>query len=508
MRARALAVLLFLLAPLPAAAQGPPAIHAHRGGPVLAGVPTFPEETMPAFRNAAREGYWLEMDAKITSDGVPVVFHDATLDRVTPCTGEVRARTVAELGDCRVDVLGSPGGGLPTKPTDPVEPIPTLIDALAFAREEGAFVNLEIKNQPTDPDFDDSRGFADRVMEVVLDSGFPKERLIVQSFWPPNLEVAQERLPGVETAFLTLSAANDGGPAFASSMGFEWVSPEWPVSTDYVQSARQAQRRIVPFTLNLQSEVRDAAALGLDALITDDPLMAQRALGLGRRALLPERLRPMALLDVPAYASNRSRSLRFRLGLAGQDRGSGVDSGSVEVRRNASAADRWRPLAGGLGSPPKFRGRPGVTYLFRLRVEDRMGNLSRYDYATTVVPLDDRSNAFRFKGGWRRVRSRQAWRGTLTRARGRGSVAAARVTGSRFALIARGGPGAGRVLVVVDGKPRARVNLEGPAAPRRVIYRSRALRPGEHRVAVRSLGGGPVDLDGLGIDEGPPAPRR
>ena len=143
---------------------------------------------------------------------------------------------------------------------------------LAFARDEGAFVNLEIKNLPTDPDFDSSSGYADRVMATVIESGFPKERLIVQSFWPANLTAAEAALPGVETSFLTLEQANDGGPAFASSMDFEWVSPAWPVGAGYMQSARDAGRRVVPYTLNAEQEVRDAAAIGVDALISDDPL--------------------------------------------------------------------------------------------------------------------------------------------------------------------------------------------------------------------------------------------
>src|SRR5919108_5991533 len=93
-----------------------PGIHAHRGGSVLNGVPTFPENTMPAFENAARAGWVLELDAKLTQDGVPVVMHDPTLVRTTNCTGEVRDRTRAALAACRADVLGSPGGQLASKP--------------------------------------------------------------------------------------------------------------------------------------------------------------------------------------------------------------------------------------------------------------------------------------------------------------------------------------------------------------------------------------------------------
>src|SRR4051794_37034037 len=105
---------LFLAAVVLGAVAAPaqaatPFIHAHRGGTVLNGKPKYAEESLAAYRNAARNDFVLEADAKLTEDGVPVALHDATLDRTTNCTGEVRTFTLAELAGCRTDVLGSPG---------------------------------------------------------------------------------------------------------------------------------------------------------------------------------------------------------------------------------------------------------------------------------------------------------------------------------------------------------------------------------------------------------------
>ena len=86
------------LAAAPAATAKTPAIQAHRGGSVLLGKPRFPENTMPAFRNAIlHEHVTIEMDAKLTADGVAVILHDDTLDRTTTCTGLVRNVTLAQL---------------------------------------------------------------------------------------------------------------------------------------------------------------------------------------------------------------------------------------------------------------------------------------------------------------------------------------------------------------------------------------------------------------------------
>ena len=76
---------------------GPVAI-AHRGG---AG--PWPENTMPAFENAARLGYgYIETDVHATLDGVLVAFHDQHLDRVTDTTGAIAEHRWSDLRAVRV----------------------------------------------------------------------------------------------------------------------------------------------------------------------------------------------------------------------------------------------------------------------------------------------------------------------------------------------------------------------------------------------------------------------
>jgi glycerophosphoryl diester phosphodiesterase len=68
-------------------------VIAHRGASAEA-----PENTLPAFELAARQGAdAFELDVRLTADGAPVVCHDPTLDRTTDATGPLRARTLAEL---------------------------------------------------------------------------------------------------------------------------------------------------------------------------------------------------------------------------------------------------------------------------------------------------------------------------------------------------------------------------------------------------------------------------
>lgn len=88
-------------APLPAAFLRAPI--AHRGLHDL--VNRRIENSASAIRSARAAGYGIEIDLQLSADGVPMVFHDEDLDRLTAEHGPVKARTAAELG--RIRLTGS-----------------------------------------------------------------------------------------------------------------------------------------------------------------------------------------------------------------------------------------------------------------------------------------------------------------------------------------------------------------------------------------------------------------
>jgi glycerophosphoryl diester phosphodiesterase len=274
--------LTLVLASVAEAKIGP--IHAHRGGSYINGKPTFPENTMPAFENAAKDKSVIELDVKLSKDGVPIVIHDDTLERTTNCTGAVKDKTAAQISRCRADVLGSPGnpGGLKTKKVaKPTVQVPTLKDVLAFVKKTKATVNIEIKNLPGDNDYDPTfTAYTNKIMDVVIASKVPKAKLIIQSFIPGNLDAAKKKLPGVALSFLTTKGAEQAGLTVATANGYKWVSPSWPLTPEFVTAAHAAGKLVVPYTLDKAAEVRAANNAGVDALITDDPAMARKAVGL------------------------------------------------------------------------------------------------------------------------------------------------------------------------------------------------------------------------------------
>ncbi|MBS0564623.1 MAG: phosphodiesterase [Proteobacteria bacterium] len=93
--------------PLPAAFLDAPVAHRalHDRG---AG---RPENSRAAVRAAVAAGYGIEIDVQPAADGVPMVFHDYDLRRLTGQPGRVRGRTAAELGALR---LAGGDDGIPT----------------------------------------------------------------------------------------------------------------------------------------------------------------------------------------------------------------------------------------------------------------------------------------------------------------------------------------------------------------------------------------------------------
>jgi len=274
----ALSALVFVVAAGPA--QAAPDVFAHRGGAYVRGKPQFPENTLPAFGVAALQRDPLEFDIKLTADGVPVVIHDPALDRTTNCSGRVVDKTLAQLRRCRADVLGVPGSGLPTRHVaDPSVGVPTLGDVLALGRRTGSTVVPEIKNYPTDSDYDPTLAFAAKATAGIAAGGIPLDRVIVDSVTTENLDVVQSQLPGAQTSLLALQSGNAAAIPLAVARNDTWVSPEWPVDGAYVGAAHAGGRRVVPYTIDTADQMSAAGATGVDALITNDPTLAHETLG-------------------------------------------------------------------------------------------------------------------------------------------------------------------------------------------------------------------------------------
>jgi hypothetical protein len=135
-------------------------LHGPRAGAHAGGIWRIAPDTLQRFTAVYEAGVDIVgTDLRLSWDGVPVVYHDETLDRRTWCGGPVSDKTVAELQQCRFK-LGR--GRIPTleevlqwsagkvvidaepKEVDAIEP------AVALVQRYGAhgWVYLEAKSDP------------------------------------------------------------------------------------------------------------------------------------------------------------------------------------------------------------------------------------------------------------------------------------------------------------------------------------------------------------------------
>jgi len=122
------------LAARTAVLQFPPVIG-HRGAAARA-----PENTLAGLRRAKALGCsWVEFDVRLTADGVPVLCHDARLDRTSDGSGLVSARSFAAIHDF--------DAGAWFGPEFAGEHMPHIEEALTLAAALDLAANVEIKSE-------------------------------------------------------------------------------------------------------------------------------------------------------------------------------------------------------------------------------------------------------------------------------------------------------------------------------------------------------------------------
>lgn len=238
-----------------------PAIVAHRGASS-----THPENTLAAFGAAVELGARVvELDVRLTADGVVVVMHDADISRTTDGTGLVH-----ELASDRLVELNA---GTPEAP----EPVPTLGQALELLSGKAA-VAVEIKNLPGDPGYADDERVVEATHAEIRRTGF-EGPVLVLSFNPRSIAASKELAPDVPTGFLTTELVPPPEALdHAVRAGHDFVLPGTrsliPAGPSFVEDAHAAGLRVGTWTVDDPGTVRMLLDRGVDAIASNDPAMA------------------------------------------------------------------------------------------------------------------------------------------------------------------------------------------------------------------------------------------
>ncbi|AZZ38583.1 glycerophosphodiester phosphodiesterase [Acidipropionibacterium jensenii] len=237
-----------------------PAIFAHRGAHK-----NLPENTMPAFQEAIDEdAEGIELDVQMTSDGHLVVCHDETIDRTSDGTGQIVYHSLQELR-----ALNFAAGSADWEPAT----IPLLDEVLDLLAPTEVSLNIELKNSVVR-----YRGLEEQTVAAVKAHRMA-DQVVLSSFNHRSLVALAEIAPKIRRGLLYSDDLADPWD-YAHRIGVQAVHPGgWLLrGRDDVPRFHAAGLGVRVWTLDDPDQIREAAALGVDAVITNDPTGARAAL--------------------------------------------------------------------------------------------------------------------------------------------------------------------------------------------------------------------------------------
>lgn len=240
-------------------------VLAHRGGGTLA-----PENTIAAIDVGRRYGFRaIECDAMLAADGVPVLMHDATLERTTDGRGPVSARTAAELAQL--------DAGRWLAPQFAGTPVPTLAEAIAHCRRHGVWMNVEIKPAP---DRDEATGaivartVAAGYADLLRADGDRAESIVpavplLSSFSRAALAAARAAVAGLPRGLLVGPVPSDWQEQLESLGCVALHCDHRRLTATRAREIKAAGYWLFCYTVDEPRRVRELFNWGVDALCTD-----------------------------------------------------------------------------------------------------------------------------------------------------------------------------------------------------------------------------------------------
>ena len=226
---------------------------AHRGAGKLA-----PENTLAAFRIGAGHGYRMfECDVKLSSDGVPFLLHDKTLERTSSGHGTAGEKSWAELSQLDAGSWHSRAFA--------GEPMPTLDNIAAYCLRNGYFLDIEIKPTPGQESVTGTV-VAQPAARLWIGAAVPP---LLTSFRPEALQAAKAAAPELPRGLL-LDSLWPGW--LETALKLDCVAlvcnhALWDAAT--VSQAKSAGLRCISYTVNDEWAAQRLLDLATDGIITD-----------------------------------------------------------------------------------------------------------------------------------------------------------------------------------------------------------------------------------------------
>lgn len=236
-----------------------PRILAHRGGGTLA-----PENTYAGLRCGMQAGFRaIEFDVMLARDGVPVLMHDPGLGRTVKGSGSVFEH---DAGD-----LAAMDAGAWFGPAFVGEPVPLFTEFARRCREQGVWMNIEIKPAP---------GFEAETGAVVA-------ALAAELFAAELAAGDMARVPLLSSfSDVALASARLAAPQLPRACLISALGPDWTrraraldavaIHTDHrhlrpemARAVKEAGLGLFCYTVNDPGRARTLLDWGVDAFCTD-----------------------------------------------------------------------------------------------------------------------------------------------------------------------------------------------------------------------------------------------
>jgi glycerophosphoryl diester phosphodiesterase len=199
-----------------------------------------PENTLASFEKAIALGVdMIELDVRLSLDKIPIVLHDATIDRTTSKTGLVTDYSAKEL-----QLLG----------------IPTLRDVFELV-DNRCEINVELKTFSA----------TQAVLNLIAKSTFDQSKILMSSFDWNALQEIRFHDENIRIGVLTETDL-DLAIAFAKFIKAEAIHPYFHLLTvENTEKIKAKGFKVFPWTINEPEDITFVKSLEVDGIITDFP---------------------------------------------------------------------------------------------------------------------------------------------------------------------------------------------------------------------------------------------
>lgn len=235
-------------------------VTAHRGASAC-----YPENTMAAFEGAKELGAdWIELDVQQSRDGQIFVMHDTNFMRTAGINRNTWEMDYDEIKGIDVgSFFGSEFAG---------ERVPLLTEVIAFAKENGIRLNIEMK--PTGHEHE----FEQRVTEIIEAEGFAEQCVVTSQVYSvlENVRVCNSRIPTVYVMSIAYGDIN----ALTAADHFSIEASN--ITEKLVSDVHNAGKQIYAWTVNTEENINRMIDLNVDNIITDDITLAKECIYLSK----------------------------------------------------------------------------------------------------------------------------------------------------------------------------------------------------------------------------------